>query len=87
MKMAGMSGIELAHAIHWEREISEPRLVMLTPVMRADHTRAAREAGIFAYLNKRCDKGRAYAVPIRNTALIVRPLTASSTARLMSANA
>ena len=52
MKMPGMNGIELAHAIRSDRTIEEPRLVMLTSVMPADGAKAAREAGIVAYLNK-----------------------------------
>ncbi len=52
MKMPGMNGIELAHAIRNDRTIVEPALVMLTSVMPADGAKAAREAGIVAYLNK-----------------------------------
>ena len=52
MKMPGMNGIELAHAIRSDRTIEEPRLVMLTSVMPSDGAKAARAAGIVAYLNK-----------------------------------
>ena len=52
MKMPGMNGVELAHAIRDDRTITEPRLVMLTSMMPSNGAAAAREAGILAYLNK-----------------------------------
>ena len=52
MKMPGMSGVELAYAMRAEQASRAPRLVMLTSLMPSDGVRAARQAGILAYLNK-----------------------------------
>lgn len=52
MKMPGMSGVELALAIRADARIEAPRMVMLTSMMPSDGVRAARDAGILAYLTK-----------------------------------
>jgi CheY-like chemotaxis protein len=52
MKMPGMSGVELAHAIRADGAIAAPQLIMLTSLMATEGAKAAREAGIAVYLNK-----------------------------------
>ena len=92
MKMPGMSGIELAHAISAEWKAAAPRLIMLTSLMPGDGVKAAREAGIAATLNKpvrRSDLERAIrdaiGAPIDAGPVAPEPTTATMATRIASA--
>ena len=52
MKMPGMNGVELARTIQGDPSIKAPRMIMLTSLLLTDSTRAARETGILACLQK-----------------------------------
>ncbi len=62
MKMPGMDGITLAQTVRADPALHRTRLVMLTSMSSSGEARAAREAGIAAYLNKPIKRAELYRV-------------------------
>ena len=60
MKMPGMNGLELAHAIRAQAPSTLPRMIMLTSLSIRDMAALAREAGFDACINKPVRRGELY---------------------------
>jgi PAS domain S-box-containing protein len=65
MHMPGMDGLGLARAIKASPDLAPTLLVLLTSLNQDDEARAAREAGIVAWLTKPARKRRLYETLVR----------------------
>jgi two-component system, sensor histidine kinase and response regulator len=65
MHMPGMDGLELARTIKASPALAPTHLVLLTSLNQEDEARAAREAGIVAWLTKPARQGRLYETLVR----------------------